>query len=126
LLSRGGVIGGESAGAVVQSTFVALPPSAPYAGPALEGLGFARNLAIFPHFGGASAKFPPQFCQRLIAEHQGLAGLALPDGSAVIVRGKSVEVVGKGVELIWRAMDGNITTTTYVSASHFTLPEDIK
>jgi len=127
LLARGGIIGGESAGAMIQSTFVALPPSAPYAGPALEGLGFARNLVIFPHFNGASGKFPGEFCQRLLTDHPGLAGLALPDGSAVIVRGQSVEVMGKGhVDLMLRAKDGTVSTTTHDSASRFALPEGLQ
>lgn len=124
LLARDGVIGGESAGAVVQSSFVALPPGAPYAGPALEGLGFARNLVVFPHF-GASGKFPREACERVIAVHVGLAGLALPDGSAVVIHGQNVRVIGKAeVSLLWRSDDGSVSTTTHDErGSRFTLPD---
>lgn len=124
LLARGGVIGGESAGAVIQSSFVALPSGSPHTDSALEGLGFARNLVIFPHFSGASGKFPREACEGVIAVHVGLAGLALPDGSAVVVRGRDVRVLGEGeVSLFWRSADGSVSTTRHEGTSSFTLPE---
>lgn len=123
LLARGGVIGGESAGAVALSSFIVLPPGSPHAGPALEGLGFAMNLAIFPHF-GTSGKFRRDFCEGVIAQQAGVIGIAMPDGSAVVIRRREVQVVGQGaVSLLTRSSDGTVTTTAHTSGSSFTLPE---
>lgn len=123
LLARGGVIGGESAGAVALSSFIVLPPGSPHSEHPLEGLGFARNLVIFPHF-GTSGKFGRDFCEGIIGQQAGVIGIAMPDGPAVVIRGRDVQVVGRGaVSLLTRSHDGTVTTTAHSSGSSFTLPE---
>jgi cyanophycinase len=121
VLARGGVVGGESAGAMIQSNFLALPPS-PQPDVTLKGFGFVRNVAVFPHFNGESGKFPLATCEKTVVAHPGLVGLAIRDGAAVIVRGADVEVLGKGDVTVLRATEaGRVTATPHAAGEHFTL-----
>ena len=100
LLDRGGVIGGESGGAMIQTSHVMhvanrgnfVPPATrPFA--CFLGFGFLRNIAIFPHFG---SKFQVEECQKVIDGNPGLFGVGIKDGTAVIVKGGFLEIIGKG------------------------------
>ncbi len=122
VLDRGGVIGGESAGALIQSTHFVLPPDPQQAPGPFAGFGFVRNVAVFPHFAGEKGKFPLQFCRKAVSENSGLLGLALEDDVGVVLRGRDAEVIGKGrVTVIGPAVGGEASLTTFQAGQRFQL-----
>jgi CubicO group peptidase (beta-lactamase class C family) len=125
VLDRGGVIGGESAGAVIQSTHCVLPPEPRTERGPFAGFGLVRNVTVFPHLAGEKGKFPLQFCRQFVAANPGLLGLGIDDGAAVILRGHDAEVVGSGmVTVIAPAAGGESSVTTYQGGDRFKLPPE--
>lgn len=122
VLDRGGAIGGESAGALIQSTHFALPPDPQQAVGPFEAFGFMRNVTVFPHLAGEKGKFPLQFCRKFVAANPGLLGLGLDDSAGVVLRGRDAEVIGKGqVTVIAAAAGGEASVTTYQGGERFQL-----
>jgi cyanophycinase len=125
VLDRGGVIGGESAGAIIQSTHFVLPPEPQPTPVPVEGFGFVRNVTVFPHLAGDKGKFPLQFCRKTISANPGLLGLGIEDGAAVVLRGRDAEVIGKGqVTVIAPAARGEASVTTYQAGERFKLSSE--
>ena len=103
LLARGGVIGGSSAGAMIQGSFLlfggptlverlsAFMTSKPAPSTDNSGFGFLENTVIAPHVrqwhtaGGLS---------KIVSAHPELLGLGLDAGTAIVVHGRSFEVIG--------------------------------
>jgi cyanophycinase len=97
VLSRGGVIGGSSAGATIQGDY--LVRGAP-AGPNImmcEGyeraLGFLPGVAIDQHF---SARNRFKDMTALVAKYPQFLGIGLDEATAILVQGSTAEILGKG------------------------------
>ncbi len=91
LLDRGGVIGGTSAGAAVMSDLM-IEGGNPDAktGP---GFGFLPGVVIDQHF--TERKRQPRL-RAVLEKNPGYAGLGIDEGTAVVVKGRSIRVVGAG------------------------------
>ena len=98
LLDRGGVVGGESAGAVVQGAWLDTTGDGFIRG----GFGLLTRAAIFPHFdkrGGEAAS-------RFLAEHPDDLGIGIDNETALIVKGNRAEVVGRGTVSVYGGRRG--------------------
>jgi cyanophycinase-like exopeptidase len=101
LLDRGGVVGGESAGAMIQGSWLDTTDLESFtpdilalirAHPAGAGFGLLRNSAIFPHFD----KRGPEAAMDERAAHPDQLAIGIDEETALIVRGDRAEVVGVG------------------------------
>ncbi len=90
LLERGGVIGGTSAGAAIQSR-VMIAGGNPEPRIA-TGLDLLPGCIVDQHFGNRNRK--PRLMKAL-AEHPGLLGVGVDEGTALIVQGRRLEVAGE-------------------------------
>jgi cyanophycinase len=97
VLARGGVIGGSSAGASIQSEY--MPRGDPLGNLNIiaegyeHGFGFLRGVAVDQHF---FVRRRPHDMTELMAAYPQLVGLGIDEGTAVLVRGTVLEVLGKG------------------------------
>jgi cyanophycinase len=99
LLARGKVIGGNSAGAIIQGSFIVRGRAdKPLLMPAgrTTGFGFLSNVVINPHV--LSAKRENELVEVLDA-HPELLGIGLDDSSAIVVTGNVFEVIGGRVAI---------------------------
>jgi cyanophycinase len=108
LLSRGGIVGGNSAGSIVMGSFtVRGRPDKPVlmARGHERGFGWLRNVAINPHL--TEAKRENELINVLDA-HPELLGIGLDEQAALLVRGTRFEVLGTGRVAIYddRLHDG--------------------
>jgi cyanophycinase len=95
VLDRGGVIGGESAGAIIQGSYLVRGrPDKPLlmAKGHERGFGFLKNVAVNPHL--ISAKREDQLVDVLDA-HPKLLGIGIDSGTGIVVRGDEFEVIGE-------------------------------
>ena len=102
LLDRGGVIGGTSAGASIQASFlirgdretnrVIYSPDYP------EGFGFLDQVAVDQHL---LARDREQDLWGVLSLHPELLGIGLDEGTALVVRGDRAEVIGKSQVLVY-------------------------
>ncbi|MEQ1859135.1 MAG: cyanophycinase [Chthoniobacteraceae bacterium] len=98
VLARGGAIGGSSAGATIQGSFLVrgspLGNQIMVAPDHLEGFGFLRNCAIDQHVNtrGRERDLVP-----VIAGRPHLLGIGLDEDTAIVVRGDVAEVIGAGI-----------------------------
>ncbi|MBS0263557.1 MAG: cyanophycinase [Planctomycetes bacterium] len=96
VLSRGGVIGGSSAGATIQGDY--LVRGSPLGNTEMMAAGYERGLAFLP-----GTAIDQHFAQRkrfadmtqVMAAHPQLLGIGLDETTAIIVQGQIAEVVGK-------------------------------
>ncbi len=96
VLTRGGVIGGSSAGATIQGDY--LVRGSPLGNEEMMAAGYERGFAFLP-----GTAIDQHFSQRkrfadmtkVMAAHPQLLGIGLDESTAIIVRGSSAEVVGK-------------------------------
>jgi len=97
LLSRGGVIGGTSAGASIQASYLvrgAREGNTIMMAPGYEqGFGFLRGVAVDQH---VSARQRELDLQQVIKARPELLGLGLDEGTAIVVTGERAEVMGPG------------------------------
>ena len=117
LLDRGGVIGGESAGAMVLASHLmntanqvrsTTPPPRCY-----RGFGFLAGVSVFPHFKGGQGKFPLADCWKAIAENPRMLGIGVDDGAAIVVAKDALEVVPGGrVSLMYLDASGQQRSKT--------------
>lgn len=95
VLARGGVIGGSSAGATIQGSY--LVRGAPEGNTIMmakgheEGFALLRNCAIDQH---VIARHREEDMQPVIAAHPELLGFGIDEGTALIVQGDRVRVIG--------------------------------
>ena len=95
LLERGGVIGGSSAGATIQGSYLArgdTQTNTVMMGDHEEGLGFLKNTAVDQHVLRRNRHFD---LLEIIEARPELLGLGLDEDTAVVVRGDRFEVIGK-------------------------------
>ena len=101
LLDRGGVVGGESAGAMIQGSWLdtsdreSFTPEILAWGRAHQtgaGFGLLTHSAIFPHFNSRG----PEAAVRESAAHPNPLAIGIDEDTALVVCGNLVEVVGLG------------------------------
>lgn len=116
LLARGGVIGGTSAGASIQASYLvrgAREGNTIMMAPGYEqGFGFLRDVAVDQH---VSARRRERDLQHVVAARPALLGLGLDEGTAIIVRGNRAEVVGAGLLYVHNGADAASADTPYVT-----------
>jgi cyanophycinase len=97
VLGRGGVIGGSSAGASVQSEY--MPRGSPVGNREImaegyeRGFGFLKGAAVDQHF---FARRRERDMSELMARYPQFLGVGVDEGTAVVVRGTTMEVIGVG------------------------------
>jgi cyanophycinase len=102
VLKRGGVIGGSSAGATIQGSY--LVRGAPEGNHIMmspgheEGFGFLRNAAIDQHL---LARKRENDLLPVIRRHPQLIGIGIDESTALLVRGNTAEVIGKSKVLFY-------------------------
>lgn len=97
VLERGGAIGGSSAGATIQGSY--LVRGAPSGNTIMmspgheTGFGFLRGTAIDQH---VDTRKRAEDLRPVLRAHPALLGIALDEATAIVVRGDRAEVVGAG------------------------------
>jgi cyanophycinase len=96
VLARGGVIGGSSAGASIQSEY--MPRGHPLGNTVMaaegyeKGFGFLPGCAVDQHF---FARKRTADMTGLMADYPQYLGIGLDEGTAIVVRGSRAEVIGR-------------------------------
>ena len=111
LLERGGIIGGSSAGATIQGSYLArgdTKSNTIMMGDHEEGFGFVKNVAIDQHLLARNRQFD---LFEIVKAKPELLGIGLDESTAILVEGNTFEVLGKSYVAIydgkfWRR-DGN-------------------
>ncbi|HIF22848.1 MAG TPA: cyanophycinase [Gemmatimonadetes bacterium] len=95
LLDRGGVIGGSSAGATIQGSYLVRGDTRGnelMMGDHVEGFGFLTNSAIDQHLLKRNRQFD---LVEVIQAHPELLGIGIDENTAIVVTGNSFEVIGE-------------------------------
>ncbi|MFT6873297.1 MAG: cyanophycinase [Roseivirga sp.] len=101
LLNRGGVIGGSSAGATIQGSYLARGDSKTntiMVGDHEEGFGFVKNIAVDQHTLARNRQFDMFEVLKVYPE---LLGISLDENTAILVTGNQFEVIGQSYALIY-------------------------
>jgi cyanophycinase len=101
LLDRGGVIGGSSAGATIQGSYLVrgdTKTNIVMMGDHKEGMAFLRNSAIDQHLLMRNRHFD---LIAVIEAHPDLLGIGLDENTAIVVSGDSFSVIGQGYVAIY-------------------------
>ena len=101
VLDRGGVIGGSSAGATIQGSFLVrgdTKNNQVMIGDHQEGFGYISNIAIDQHVLARNRQFD---MYGILRERPGLLGIGIDEGTAVVVRRDTMEVIGASYVLIY-------------------------
>jgi cyanophycinase len=101
VLERGGVIGGSSAGASIQGSYMArgdTKGNLVIMGDHEEGLGFLKNVAIDQHLLKRNRQFD---MIKLVEAHPELLGIGLDENTGIVVRGDQFEVIGQSYTVIY-------------------------
>lgn len=103
VLERGGVIGGSSAGASIQGSYLARGDSHTNVimmGDHEEGLSFMKNTAIDQHLLRLNRQFD---IFEIIRAHPELLGLGLDENTGIVVQGDTFEVIGESFVAVYDA-----------------------
>ena len=106
VLERGGVIGGSSAGATIQGSY--LVRGARDGNDILmakgyeEGFGYLRGVAVNQHI---LPRHRADDLVQVIGDHPDLLGLGVNESTAVVVEGDRFEVIGRGIVGIYDGKD---------------------
>lgn len=101
LLARGGVIGGSSAGATIQGSFLVRGDSQTNTimdGDHTEGFGFLRNVGIDQHVLKRNRQFD---LIPVVENHPELLGIGIDENTAIVVTGDEFTVIGQSFVLIY-------------------------
>lgn len=101
LLERGGVIGGSSAGATIQGSFLVRGDSSTNTimdGDHTEGFGFLRDVGIDQHLLKRNRHFD---MIEVIENHPKLLGIGLDEDTAIVVAGDQFTVIGQSYVVIY-------------------------
>lgn len=96
LLERGGVIGGNSAGAIIQGSYIVRGrPDKPVlmVKGHERGFAFLKNVAINPHL-TSNNRFDELV--NVLDANPNLLGIGMDDSAAIVVQGDKFEVIGEG------------------------------
>ena len=103
LLDRGGVVGGSSAGATIQGSFLVrgdTKGNALMIGDHIEGFGFLKNVGIDQHLLKRNRQFD---MIEVIEKKPELLGIGIDEDTAIVVHGDRLEVIGQGYVAIYDA-----------------------
>ncbi|GAB3042326.1 cyanophycinase [Spirosoma pulveris] len=103
VLSRGGVIGGTSAGATIQGSFMVrgdTKGNSIMVGDHTQGLDFIHNVTIDQHFLRRNRQFD---LIEVIKARPELLGIAIDEGTAIVVQQNTFEVIGNSYVGIYEA-----------------------
>lgn len=101
LLARGGVIGGSSAGATIQGSYLArgdTRTNTVMMGDHEEGMAFVKNIAIDQHTLARNRHFD---MFEITDKYPDLLGIAIDENTAMLVSGNEFEVIGQSYVLIY-------------------------
>ncbi|MCO6357165.1 cyanophycinase [Roseivirga pacifica] len=101
LLDRGGVIGGSSAGATIQGSYLArgdTKTNTIMVGDHEEGFGFIKNIAIDQHTLARNRQFD---MFEVLNVYPTLLGISIDENTAMLISGNSFEVIGQSYVLIY-------------------------
>lgn len=101
LLDRGGVIGGTSAGATIQGSYLArgdTKTNTIMMGDHEEGLGFLKNVAIDQHLLKRNRQFD---LIEIIEAYPELLGIGIDENTAIVVQEDQFEVIGQSYIAIY-------------------------
>ncbi len=101
VLDRGGVIGGSSAGATIQGSFLARGDTQNnqlMMGDHQEGFGYISNIAIDQHVLARNRQFD---MYGILREHPELLGIGLDENTAVVVQRDTMQVIGSSYVLVY-------------------------
>lgn len=101
VLDRGGVIGGTSAGATIQGSYLARGDTKNnqiMMGDHEEGFGFLKNVAIDQHVMARNRQFD---MFDILKHRPELLGIGIDENTAIIVRGNQFEVVGESYVIVY-------------------------
>jgi cyanophycinase len=106
LLDRGGVVGGTSAGASIQASYMVrgdVESNRVVMAPGHEvGFGLLRNTAIDQHL---TARGRQDDLLDVVRRHPRLLGIGVDEGTALIVRRDRAEVAGRGLVAFYNTAD---------------------
>jgi len=116
VLERGGVIGGTSAGASIQASY--LVRGAPEGNTIMmapgheEGFGYLKDVAVDQHVLARNRldDLPP-----VLAKHPRLLGIGIDEGTAIVVRRDTAEVIGPSKVFIYGSRDGTDEGKSYLT-----------
>lgn len=104
--ARGGVVGGTSAGASIQASYMvrgAVESNSIVMAPGYEtGFGLLRDAAIDQHL---TARGRQDDLLSVVERHRALLGIGVDEGTALIVAGDRAEVAGRGRVAFYNAAD---------------------
>jgi len=101
LLDRGGVIGGSSAGATIQGSYLVrgdTKGNEVMMGDHQQGFGFLRQAAIDQHLLQRNRHFD---LVEVVAARPELLGIGIDEDTAIVIRGDSFEVIGRSYVAIY-------------------------
>lgn len=101
VLERGGVVGGSSAGATIQGSFLARGDTKTnqiMMGDHQEGFAYIKNVAIDQHVLARNRQFD---LYEIVAAHPELLGLGIDENTAIVVSGDSFKVIGESYVLVY-------------------------
>lgn len=101
VLDRGGVIGGSSAGATIQGSYLARGDTQNnqiMMGDHEEGFGFVKNIAIDQHVLARNRQFD---LFEIVRKKPELLGIGIDESTAVVVKKNRFEVIGDSYVLIY-------------------------
>lgn len=122
VLERGGVIGGSSAGATIQGSFLARGDSKNnqiMMGDHQEGFGFMTNVAIDQHVLARNRQFD---LFDILKEKPELLGIGIDEKTAIVVQGEKFEVIGNSCVLMY---DGTFWSREGSSLKHLPAKENL-
>jgi cyanophycinase len=121
VLDRGGVVGGSSAGASIQGSFLVRGDTATNTvmmGSHQEGFGYLRNVGIDQHVLRRNRHFD---LIEVIEAHPELLGIGIDENAALVVQGDQAEVIGQSQVLIY---DNQVAVGDHGGPFYFLLPGD--
>ncbi|MDN5211592.1 cyanophycinase [Fulvivirgaceae bacterium BMA12] len=101
VLERGGVIGGSSAGATIQGSYLARGDTRNnqiMTGDHEEGFGFIKNIAIDQHVLARNRHFD---MFEILRKYPNLLGISIDERTAIVVKGNRFEVIGDHYVIIY-------------------------
>jgi len=101
VLERGGVVGGSSAGASIQASFLVrgdTETNTIMMGDHQEGFGYLRNVGIDQHVLQRNRHFD---LLEVVEAHPELLGLGIDENTALVVQGDEAEVIGASYVLVY-------------------------
>lgn len=101
VLERGGVIGGSSAGATIQGSYLARGDTKNnqiMMGDHEEGFNFMKNVAIDQHVLARNRQFD---MFEILKNRPELLGIGIDEDTAIVVKGNEFQVIGKSYVLVY-------------------------